>query len=94
MLTLQLLTESYAREMVLLVQLSLSSVQKGLQSLERDGLIASRTAGRTRLYRMNPRTLGRRELEHYLVRLLEPKADLRARSEGLRRRPRRTGKPM
>jgi DNA-binding transcriptional ArsR family regulator len=94
LLALRLLTESYAREIAPLVELSLSSVQKGLQSLERDGLVAGRTAGRTRLYRLSPRAHARRELERYLERLLEPEADMRARSERLRRRPRRSGKPL
>jgi DNA-binding transcriptional ArsR family regulator len=94
LLALRLLAESYAREITPLVGLSLSSVQKGLQSLERDGLVAARMAGRTRLYRINPRAQARRELEQYLERLLEPEADLRARSERLRHRPRRTGKPL
>jgi DNA-binding transcriptional ArsR family regulator len=94
LLVLRLLSESYAREIAPLVEMSLSSVQKGLQSLERDGLVAGRTAGRTRLYRLNPRAFARRELELYLERLLEPETDLRARSERLRRRPRRAGKPL
>jgi DNA-binding transcriptional ArsR family regulator len=94
LLALQLLTESYARELGRLLDLSLSGVQKALQSLERDGLVAGRAAGRTRLYRLNPRTVARRELERYLERLLEPEAKLRARVASLRRRPRRTGKPL
>jgi DNA-binding transcriptional ArsR family regulator len=94
LLALRLLTESYAREIAPLVELNLSSVQKGLQSLERDGLVAGRSAGRTRLYRINPRAYARRELERYLDRLLEPEDDLRVRSERLRRRPRRAGKPL
>ena len=48
LLALQLLTESYARELARLLEISLSSVQKALQSLERDGLVAGRAAGRTR----------------------------------------------
>ena len=59
LLALQLLTESYARELAPLLELSLSSVQKALQSLERDGLVAARAAGRTRLYRLSPRALPR-----------------------------------
>jgi DNA-binding transcriptional ArsR family regulator len=94
LLALRLLTESYPREIAPLIELSLSSVQKGLASLERDGLVASRTAGRTRLYRLSPRAFARRELESYLKRLLEPETGLRARSERLRRRPRRPGKPL
>jgi DNA-binding transcriptional ArsR family regulator len=94
LLALRLLTESYAREIARLVEMSLSSVQKGLQSLERDGLVAGRSVGRTRLYRLNPRAYALRELERYLDRLLEPETRIRAQSERLRRRPRRTGKPL
>ena len=94
LLALQLLTETYAREMARLLDLSLSSVQKALRSLERDGLIAARAVGRTRLYRLNPRAFARRELERYLERLSEPEAGLRDRAARLRRRPRRTGKPL
>ena len=94
LLVLQLLAESHARELARFLDLSLSSVQKALRSLERDGLVAARAAGRTRLYRLNPRAPARRELELYLERLLEPEAELRARATRLRRRPRRTGKPM
>ena len=94
LLALQLLTESYAREMARLLGLSLSAVQKALHSLERDGLVAGRSVGRTRLYRLGPRAYARRELERYLERLLELETDLRARAANLRRRPRRSGKPL
>jgi len=92
LLALQLLTESYARELARLLEISLSSVQKALHSLERDGLVGDRAAGRTRLYRVNPRHHARRELERYLERLLEPESTLRSRASELRRRPRRAGK--
>jgi len=94
LLVLRLLTESYARELSRILEVSLSSVQKALQSLERDGLVAARTAGRTRLFRLNPGHHARAELKLYLERLLEPEAALRARISTLRRRPRRTGKPI
>jgi DNA-binding transcriptional ArsR family regulator len=94
LLALQLLGESYARELARMLDLSLSGVQKALQSFERDGLVAGRAAGRTRLFRLNPRAFARRELERYLERLLESEAGLRARAATLRRRPRRTGKPL
>src|SRR3990172_3310268 len=92
LLAFQLLTETYARELARLLELSLSTVQKALQSLERDGLVAGRTVGRTRLYRLNPRAFARRELGRYLERLLESEAELHERAAGLRRRARRTGK--
>ena len=94
LLALHLMGESYARELARLLEASLSGIQKALVSLERDALVAARVAGRTRLYRLNPRAFARRELERYLDRLLEPEAGLRAKVAGLRRRPRRTGKPL
>lgn len=94
LLALQVMSESYARELARLLGLSLSGVQKALASLERDGLVAGRAAGRTRLFRLNPRAFARRELERYLERLIEPEDELRARAAAIRRRPRRTGKPL
>ena len=94
LLALRLLSETYARELARFLDLNLSGVQKALQSLERDGLVAGRAVGWMWLYRLNPRAFARRELERYLERLLESEADLRARAAGLRRRPRRTGKPL
>lgn len=94
LLALQLLTESYARELSRLLELSLSSIQKALRSLERDGLVAARSAGRTRLFRLNPRQHAIAELERYLERLLEAETALRTRVSAMRRRPRRTGKPL
>jgi predicted transcriptional regulator len=94
MLGLRVLTESYARELARILGRNLSPVQRALQSLERDGLVAARSVGRTRLYRVSPRAFARRELEAYLDRLLEPEVDLRAKAAALRRRTRRTGKPL
>lgn len=94
LLMLHLLTESYARELARQLDLSLSGVQKALGTLERDGLVAARPMGRTRLYRLNPRAFARQELARYLDRLLEPETELRARAASLRRRPRRAGKPL
>ena len=94
LLALQLLSESYARELARLLETSLSGVQKALRSLERDGLVAARAMGRTRLYRLSPRAYAKKELENYLERLLEAEPDLRARASALRRRPRASGKPL
>jgi len=94
LLALRLLGESHARELSRLLGFSLSGVQRAILSLERDGLVAGRAAGRTRLFRLDPRAFARRELERYLDRLLEAEPALRARVASLRRRPRRTGKPL
>lgn len=94
LLALQVMAESYARELARVLGINLSAVQKALASLERDGLVAARIVGRTRLFRLSPTAFARRELERYLERLLEPETELKARTAAIRRRPRRTGKPL
>jgi len=93
-MALGLLGESYPRELSRVLVLPVNGVQMGLRGLERDGLVAARTAGRTRLYRLNPTYFAKRELEQYLLRLSEPESALRARIGQLRRRPRRADKPL
>jgi predicted transcriptional regulator len=93
LLALRLLDESYPRELARLLGVSLNGVQSAVRGLERDGLVASRSAGRTRLVRLNPRYFARDELQRYLLKLAEPDRDLQARIGVLRRRPRLTGKP-
>lgn len=93
LLALSLLEESFPRELARLLEVPLNSVQGALRGLERDGLVAARAAGRTRLYRVNPRYFARAELAAYLARLLAAEPELAAQVAGLRKRPRRTGKP-
>jgi DNA-binding transcriptional ArsR family regulator len=94
LLALRLLAESYPRELSRVLDVPLSGVQKALRSLERDALVAVRTVGRTRLVRINPGYFARQVLEEYLLRLSQPEEALRRTIETLRRRPRRTGKPL
>jgi DNA-binding transcriptional ArsR family regulator len=94
LLALRLLGEAYPRELSRLLDMPLSGVQKALKSLELDGLVAARTVGRTRLYQLDPRYFASDTLAAYLGRLTEPEGPLRARTATLRRRPRRTGKPL
>ena len=93
LLALRLLGESYPRELARLLGAPASGVQKALRSLERDGIVAARSMGRTRVYRIEPRYFAFDALQGYLARLAEPETDLRTRVTGLRRRPRLTGKP-
>ena len=93
LMALSLLDESYARELARMMAVSLNGVQQALRGLEMDGLVAARSAGRTRLYRLNPRYFARRELEIYLKRLVKAETELVERTARLRRRPRRAGKP-
>ena len=94
LVALRLLDESYPRELSRLIGVPLSGAQVALRGLERDGLVAARSAGRTRLFRLNPRYFALDELRKYLLRLTEPDNELRKRVVELRRRPRRTGKPL
>jgi sugar-specific transcriptional regulator TrmB len=94
LLALRLLETSYARELARVLDLPVSGVQAALRGLERDGLVAAQAAGRTRLYRLDPRYFAREELQRYLLRLTEPERDLNEQVAKLRRRPRRTGKPL
>ena len=94
LLALRLLEESYPRELARVLELPISGVQMALRGLERDGLVASRLAGRTRLVRLNPRYFAREELQRYLLKLAGTEAELQDRVADLRRRPRAGGKPL
>ena len=91
---LRLLEESYPRELARVLELPLSGVQMALRGLERDGLVAGRLAGRTRLVRLNPRYFAREELRQYLLILASVETKLQDRVADLRRRPRAGGKPL
>ena len=94
LVALRLLEESYPRELARILALPLNGVQQALRSLELDGLVAARAAGRTRLFRVDPRYFAYDELQRYLLSLSNPEKDLRRRVATLRRRPRRTGKEL
>lgn len=94
LLALGLLEGSYARELSRLLETPLSNVQKALRTLEIDGLVAATAVGRTRLFRLNPRYFARDALRSFVLRLAEPETRLHSSIEALRRRPRRTGKPL
>lgn len=94
LIALFLLADSFPRELSRLLSRPLNGVQEALAGLERDGLVAARRAGRTRLYQLNPRYFALKELRAYLARLAEVEAELRTEINRLRRRPRRTGKRL
>jgi DNA-binding transcriptional ArsR family regulator len=94
LVALGLLGESHLRELARLLETTLSGVQQAIRSLEVDGLVAGRSLGRTRVYRIDPRYFAQKELLGYVLRLAESERRLQERVEALRRRPRRTGKPL
>jgi sugar-specific transcriptional regulator TrmB len=94
LLALHIMGGSHARELARTLEAPLSGVQNALRSLERDGLVAARSAGRTRLFELNPRYFAIRALRPFLDRLTVPETELRRAVESIRRRPRRTGKRL
>lgn len=87
--------EGYAREIARFFDTNLVQVQKQLDRLEFAGVLAGRTAGRTRLYTFNPRYPFIDELAALLDKALQfyPQ-DQRDALLMNRRRPRRRGKPL
>ncbi len=94
LLALRILATSYPREIARLLNVQISAVRKALISLEADGLVTARSVGRTRQYQLNPGFIARDELRSMLAKLADADAELRARTAALRRRPRKTGKPL
>lgn len=87
--------EGYAREIARFFETGLAPIQKQLEKLEFGGVLASREAGRTRLYVFNPRYPFLEELKALLEKALTfyPEAQREALTMN-RRRPRRTEKPL
>ena len=87
--------EGYAREISRFFDTSLTPIQKQLDKLESGSVLVSRTAGRTRLYTLNPRYPFLKELRALLEKALSFYPDEVRDSLLLnRRRPRRRGKPL
>ncbi|MBI3159044.1 MAG: winged helix-turn-helix transcriptional regulator [Chloroflexi bacterium] len=86
--------EGYAREIARFYSAALDPIQKQLEKLEAGGVLASRSAGRTRLYTFDPRYPFMKELLALLEKALAfyPRKE-RERLLLNRRRPRRKGKP-
>jgi DNA-binding transcriptional ArsR family regulator len=94
LVALRLLDSSFPRELSRILEVPVSAVSRALVGLERDALVVGRLVGRARVYTVNPAYFAKRELDEYLLRLSDADAELRARSVQLRRRPRKTGKPL
>lgn len=93
LVALSLLGTSFPRELARLLDAPVSGVRQAVAGLERDGLVAGRLVGKTRLLQIDPGYFARQELESYLARLSEAEPDLRTAANRMRRRPRATGKP-
>lgn len=87
--------EGYARDIARFFDTGLTPIQKQLEVLEKGGILASRQAGRTRLYTFDPRYPLLEELKAYLGKAISfyPQEE-QNRLLLTRQRPRRAGKPL
>jgi len=87
--------QGYASEIAHFFDTDLYGIQKQLDKLETGGVLVSYKAGRTRLYRFNPRYSFLKALRLLLEKALSfYPADAQERLRIVRRRPRRRGKPL
>lgn len=76
---------------------ALSPLQQALLRLEKGGILVSTLAGKTRIFQFNPRYLFRKELCAFLERVYETLPEeikQKYYEKPIRKRPRRTGKPL
>jgi hypothetical protein len=87
--------EGYAREIARFFKTDLDPVQKQLERLEFGGIIYSRSAGKTRVYALNPRYPFLAELKALIDKALSfyPAAE-KEELVLVRKRPRRKDKPL
>lgn len=87
--------QGYTREIARFAGADPDSVQKQLIRLELGGLLVSKSEGRTRIYRFNPRYSFLKEFKALLNKALAfYPPDEQERLTVVRRRPRRQGKPL
>jgi DNA-binding MarR family transcriptional regulator len=89
-----LLDQTYPRELARLSGAPLASVQRMVNDLEREGVVASRILGANREVRLNPRFHGADELRSLLLKYAKRDPNLERRVAALRQRPRRAGKTL
>ncbi|MDP3505522.1 MAG: hypothetical protein Q8S33_34595 [Myxococcales bacterium] len=93
LIAVRVLAETYPSELGALLGLRLFAVQRLLESFERDGIIVSRSVGRTRVVALNPRFFASKELSALLWAMAKQDPELVSKLALKRRRPRRPGKP-
>ncbi len=87
------LEETYPAELSRYTGTPISSIQRALDGLEREGLIASRRLA-VRTLTLNPLYPAREELRALLLRLAQGYPQYQEIKESTRSRPRRRGKPL
>ena len=91
---LGLLEQSYPRELAAVLDEDLSVVQRNLDDLERDGVLASRLMGRTRLFELNRTYQHYAPLRDLVARMGQRDPEIVEAAQRLRRRPRRARKEL
>ena len=91
---LGLLERSYPRELAALLEEDLSVVQRAVDDLERDGILASRLMGRTRLFELNRKYQHYGALRDLLARMGQSDPETVEAAQRLRMRPRRARKEL
>ena len=76
LILIALLRETYPRELARLANAPLISVQRIVDDLERDGIVASRLMGGSRLVALNKRLYGKDDLEAFLLKYAKRDARL------------------
>lgn len=87
----------YALQLKKQFQSTLSPMQQALLRLEKGGILVSTLIGKTRVFQFNPRYLFLKELCSFLQRVYETlPEEIRKKyyEAAVRKRPRRTGKPL
>jgi len=93
LILIAVLEETYPAQLARVLGSSISSVQRTLDRLEQEGLIATRRLV-VRRVTLNPLYPAANELKALLLRLAEGYPEYAEIKESLRRRPRRRGKPL
>jgi DNA-binding MarR family transcriptional regulator len=88
------LHDTYPREIARVANVPLLSVQRIVDDLEREGVLATRLAGNQRRVVVNSDWIASRELRALALRLAETTPDILDALSSERRRPRRRGKPI
>lgn len=94
LVTIALLGETYASELARLLKAPLFSVQNIVAALDREGVLAVRSSGRSRLISLDPRYFASKELKQLLLRLSEAEPALRSAASSRRSRPTRGSRPL
>ena len=85
---------SYGKQLSEFWGISLNMIQKQLNRLEEGGVLSSTTVGRTRLYEINPRYPFKNELILLIDKSFEYLPQELKSKFVIRKRPRRSGKPL